>query len=237
MGAYVIGYIQKPLIPLLSLCPYIDEIVSNKEPVPACDAHATLMSLPAIFNDNESSFPCTIPYLCTSDQLIAEWKTILNNNTNFKVGICWQADIQNDLSRLPIARRGCPLKNFELLQRIENISFYSLQKYDGVEELSTISNSFVIHHFSDLDEKSGPFLETAALMKNLDLIITVDTATAHLAGGLGCTVWLLLPYTTDWRWIYNRTDSPWYPTMRIFRQQNPHDWQSVIEQVIRALDR
>jgi len=236
MGATVMVNVQKPLIKLFSLCPYISKLISANENVPPCHADATLMSLPAIFNDSETTFPHSIPYLYADQDLIEKWKSILSHDHNFKIGICWQADVRNDVSRLPIARRGCPLKYFAPLQNISNITLYSLQKYDGVEEIITMSD-FPLHCFENLDEESGPFMDTAALIKNLNLIITVDTAIAHLAGALGCNVWLLLPYSTDWRWINNRTDSPWYPTMRIFKQKTPFNWQEVMDEVTQELNK
>lgn len=237
MGANVIVACQKPLIPLLSRCTYIDHLIPCGVALPEHDADATLMSMPAIFADNDSTAPKNIPYLFADPQLIEYWNKRLTADTNFKVGICWQADIHNDIpSKLPIARRGVPLQNFSTLSSIDGVSFYSLQKYDGVEQLTTLPSHFQLHVFDNIDEQSGPFMDTAALIKNLDLVITVDTAVAHLAGGLGANVWLLLPYATaDWRWTCNRTDSCWYPTMRIFKQQNPFDYDGVIKNVYAAL--
>jgi tetratricopeptide (TPR) repeat protein len=232
MGATITVVCQQPLIPLLSRCPYIDQLVPFSNTVPKHDADATLMSLPAIFADDEFSAPKNIPYLYADPALINYWQQKLASDKNFKVGICWQADVHNDESRLPIARRGCPLQYFTTLQDIPGVTFYSLQKYDGVEQLDNLPADFQLRTFDDLDEKSGPFMDTAALMKNLDLIITVDTSIVHLAGGLGCKVWLLHPYATaDWRWICHRTDSYWYPTLRIFKQQEPFNWNSVMENV------
>jgi hypothetical protein len=232
MGADVIVACQKQLIPLLSRCTYIDHLIACGTALPEYEADATLMSLPAIFNDTDQSAPKKIPYLYADPALVAYWQQKLAADTNFKIGICWQVDVHNDASRIPIARRGCPLNYFATLSTIPGISFYSLQKYDGTEEISTISTDFQLHTFDDLDETVGPFMDTAALMKNLDLIITVDTAIVHLAGGLGCPVWLLHPYATaDWRWLAHRTDSYWYPTVRIFKQQEPFDWEGVMKRV------
>jgi len=117
------------------------------------------------------------------------------------------------------------------------LQFYSFQKYDGVEQLKTIAPDFPLHIFDDdFDKKHGSFMDTAAVMEHMDLIITVDTAIAHLAGALGRPVWLLLPYSTDWRWIVNRTDSPWYPTMRIFKQPAPFDWDNVMTAIYYELE-
>jgi tetratricopeptide (TPR) repeat protein len=232
MGAQVIGIVQKPLVPLLSGCPYIDYLLpDNVTRCPHYQADATLMSLPAIFNDTHGTFPNTIPYLFADQTLVDYWKSQLAHDTNFKVGICWEASIHNDESRLPIARRGCPLEQFYTLKNIPGISFYSLQKHDGVDQLAKLPSDFPLHTFDNLDEKLGAFTDTAAIMKNLDLIITVDTAIAHLAGGLGCPIWLLNPLSTDWRWIFDSSESYWYPTMRIFKQQKPFDWNGVMEKV------
>ncbi|HLW73025.1 MAG TPA: tetratricopeptide repeat-containing glycosyltransferase family protein [Candidatus Babeliales bacterium] len=235
MNADVIVACQPQLIPLLSRCSYIDQLIPCNARTPENNADATLMSLPAIFNDNDETAPNNIPYLFADPALVSYWKTRLAADTNFKVGICWEASVKNDVSRSPIARRGCPLEQFSRLSDIDGVSFYSLQKYDGVEQLTTLSPAFSLHVFDNLDEKSGPFMDTAAIIKNLDLIITVDTSIPHLAGGLGAQVWLLLPYATDWRWLCNRTDSFWYPTMRIFKQQTPLDWNGVMEMVHDAL--
>ncbi len=235
MQTNVIVACQKPLIPLLSRCPFIDQLIPCGAQTPEYNADATLMSLPAIFNDSDQTAPQNIPYLFADPALVTYWQERLAHDTNFKIGICWQADFNNDKpSKLPIARRGVPLQNFASLAAIDGVSLYSLQKYDGTEQLAT--SNFAIITFNNLDEYTGPFMDTAAIIKNLDLIITVDTAMVHLAGGLGANVWLLHPYATaDWRWICHRDDSYWYPNLRIFKQQKPFDYDGVIEQVHLAL--
>ncbi len=237
MQTNVIVACQKPLIPLLSRCPFIDQLIPTGSQMPEYNADATLMSLPAIFNDNDQTVPQNIPYLFADPALVRYWQERLAHDTNFKVGICWQADFNNDKpSKLPIARRGIPLHNFAPLAMIDGVSLYSLQKYDGTEQLAT--SNFAITTFENLDEYTGPFMDTAAIIKNLDLIITVDTAMVHLAGGLGAKVWLLHPFATaDWRWICHRDDSYWYPNLRIFKQQKPFDYDGVIEQVQMALQK
>lgn len=235
-GARVTAVVQKPLVPLISLCPFIDAVIPIGSPRPTCDGVITYMSAPPAFNSDETTLPKTIPYLFADKELIKIWQKRLENEMNYKVGICWQADVYNDSSRLPVARRGIPLNYFFQLADTTRVQFYSLQMFDGVEQLKNIPADFPVTVFNeDFDKKHGSFMDTAAVIMNLDLVITVDTAIAHLAGGLGKPVWLLLPYATDWRWISHRTDSPWYPTMRIFKQPKPFDWQSVIDQVKRAL--
>lgn len=236
MGANVVVSVQKQLIPLILQCPYIDEVIpSNTTHSLSYHARATLMSMPAIFNDNEKTIPKNIPYIFPEQQLVHFWKKKLAQDTNFKIGICWGASVKNDESRLPIARRSIPLNRFFKLKNIPDINFYSLQKFDGIEELNQVPSDFPLKIFENLDESHGSFMDTVALMQNLDLIISVDSAVAHLAGALGKPVWLLLPFSTDWRWIWGKIDSPWYPTMRIFKQHIPFDWDSVIKEIYESL--
>ena len=232
MGAYVVVSAQKPLLPLLSRCDYIDKLIENKLEIPKYDDHGTLMSMPAIFGSNEQTIPRNIPYLAPDPNLVELWGNQLKTDTNFKIGICWQADVFNDSSRLPVARRGIPLHHFYPLAQLKGISLYSLQKKEGLEQLDSLPENVTLHLFDEnFDEEHGSFMDTAAVMQHLDLIITVDTATAHLAGALGRPVWVLLPYSTDWRWIAGRKDSPWYPTMHVFKQPQPFDWESVMSDV------
>jgi tetratricopeptide (TPR) repeat protein len=231
LGAYTICAVQKSLIPLLSRCPYIDEIYPYGESHVSHDASSTLLSLPAIFNATEETIPRTIPYIFPDPDLIEYWQSQLAGIDGIKIGLCWQADVYNDSSRLPIARRGMPLHHWFPLLNIPGIHVYSLQRFDGTEQIGEIPSTCSLHVFDTLDTTHGDFMDTAALITQLDLVISVDTAVAHLAGALGKQVLLLLPYAVDWRWIYGRTDSPWYPTMRIFKQPAAFDWNTVVEQV------
>lgn len=238
MGATTIVFAQEQLIPLLSNCSYIDMLYPTGNPIPPHHARATLMSLPAVFYDDEHTMPRTIPYIFPDTTLINYWQQQLANDHNFKIGICWQTSIHNDISRLPIARRGIPLAQFFKLKDIPGISWYSLQQVEGLEQLTQVPHDFNLHIFpNDFDTTHGSFMDTAAVITQLDLIISVDTATAHLAGALGKPVWLLLPFSTDWRWIAGRIDSPWYPTMCIFKQPIPFDWDSVLNNIQQVLGR
>jgi tetratricopeptide (TPR) repeat protein len=229
MGAYTIVAAQSPLLPLLSRCPYIDSLIPTNGVTLAYDAKTTLMSLPTLFHDDEESIPQNIPYIFPDPERIAYWKEQLQGDTNFKIGICWQPDLHNDVSRLPIARRGIPLSFFYTLGSTPGITLYSLQKHEGLDQLRTVPTEVTLKTFDEsFDAAHGSFMDTAALMHSLDLIISTDTATAHLAGAMGKRVWLLLPYNTDWRWISERSDSPWYPTMHIFKQERPFDWESAM---------
>jgi tetratricopeptide repeat protein/glycosyl transferase family 9 (putative heptosyltransferase) len=229
LGAYTLCRVQKSLIPLLSRCPYIDELYTLESKQPIHDASSTLMSLPAVFNSTEEMIPQNIPYLFPDPTLIADWQQKLADVPGIKIGLCWQADRYNDSSRLPIARRGIPLDCLFPLLSNPQLHFYSLQCFDGTEQIKTMPSNCRLHVFDDFDTSHGSFMDTAALITQLDLIISVDTAVAHLAGALGKPVILLLPYAVDWRWIYGRVDSPWYPTMTLLKQPKPFDWKTVVE--------
>lgn len=232
MGAYVIVAAQQPLIALLSGCNFIDQLIPSNSVYPPHDAVATLMSLPAILEDTENAMTQNIPYIFPPQERIDYWKNYVAQDTNIKIGICWQPNIHNDVSRLPIARRGIPLIQFGVLGTMPGITLYSLQQKEGLDQLKELPSSMQLHIFDDhFDHDHGNFIDTAALMHSLDLIITADTAIAHLAGAMGKRVWLIIPYAADWRWIHNRSDSPWYPTMRIFQQPKPFDWDSVMQDV------
>ncbi len=234
MGATIYVAVQKELIPLCSRCPYIDKLLSPGQNIPPHDARATLMSLPAILCDTEPAIAQNVPYITADPTKVAFWREPITADKNLKIGICWQASVHNDVSRMPIARRGIPLNKLITLATIPGVTLYSLQKVEGLEQLKDVQ-SYTNVMIPDSSFDTDPFMDTAAVMMHLDLIISVDTAIAHLAGALARPVWLLLPFASDWRWINNRSDSPWYPTMQIFRQPAPFDWDSVVEKLQKNL--
>jgi tetratricopeptide (TPR) repeat protein len=238
-GATIIVEAQQSLISLLSLCPYIDHVVpicSNGIPPVAYDLQIPLMSLSErCKTEDETDIPCIIPYLFAQEELIHYWKEQIKNDHNFKIGICWDSSPYYETFKSPLSRKSVPLELFAQLAHVSSISLYSLQKMNGVEQIQNLSHKTIIHTFQDFDNTHGRFMDTAALITQLDLIITVDTSIAHLAGALGKPVWVLLPYVADWRWMINRTDSPWYPTMKLFRQQYPGLWQPVMDHIVQTL--
>ncbi len=236
MGAHIICMVQTPLIPLLSRCTYIDTLLPYEHPHPQHDAKASLMSLPAIFEDTSDTFPARVPYLYADPERVAYWQMRVAQQSGIKIGITWQSDVHNDVSRLPIARRGIPLSLFEPLLQNSRYTFFSLQKFEGSEQIVVLSPQARLIVYPELDTTQGAFMDTAALIQNMDLIIAVDSAVANIAGGLGIPTLLLLPYVTDWRWIAGRTDSPWYPRHTLIKQQKPFDWNSVIEIVTHSLE-
>jgi ADP-heptose:LPS heptosyltransferase len=131
-----------------------------------------------------------------------------------------------------IRHKSCSLETFSPLCELDNITFYSLQKGQPSEQAKNPPKGM---NLVDYTEEIKDFSDTAALIQNLDLVLSVDTAVAHLAGALGKPIWTLLPFVPDWRWMLNREDSPWYPTMKLFRQPAPRDWESVINRIEEAL--
>ncbi len=230
-GGRVIVECQEPLLRLLTHTPGIDQLVPQDAPLPPFDVHAPLLNLPRILGTTLETIPADIPYLPGSTSIfalppqtpssvrVASPKEL--TQPPFKVGLVWAGNPNHRNNRF----RSCQLEQFRSLFDLENVTFYSLQKGDAVVELTA---EFPVH---DVGSELQDFADTAAAIAQLDLIITVDTAVAHLAGALGKPTWVLLAFAPDWRWMRDRTDSPWYSTLRLFRQLQPGDWESVMQQV------
>lgn len=237
-GAYVIAAVQPCLVKIIALCPYIDKVI-ELGPIPKTfDAQAALMTVPHILNTQENTIPSMHPYLFAKQELIEFWKEKLSTDKKFKIGICWQGNpnYSTHFLRMAVTSKSMRPALFAPLGTIPEVSIYSLQKEHATNMDETVPEGFIIHHFDDnFDRDHGRFMDTAALMKNLDLVITVDTSIAHLAGGLGIPVWVILPKPADWRWLLDRTDSPWYPTMRLYRQKVTGTWTHVIDEIYDAL--
>jgi len=228
----VIAACQKALLPLLGSCPGIDTLIAADEDAPAFDVFAPLLDVPGILDDDLGTFPTNVPYLSASPELIEQWKQELDAYRGLKVGIAWQGNPKHHADRM----RSMPLSEFAPLGKLKGIQLFSLQKGPGVDQLDAVGGRLDIIHLGDrLDEQSGAFMDTAAVLKGLDLLIASDTAIAHVAGALGVPVWLALPHVPDWRWLLEREDTPWYPTMRLFRQTSVGDWSSVFERMAEEL--
>ncbi|PKN03312.1 hypothetical protein CVU75_02880 [Candidatus Dependentiae bacterium HGW-Dependentiae-1] len=236
----IIVQARPALIPLLSHCPYIDTLIAEGTPCPPYDIKTTTARLFRNFNTSINSIPHEIPYLYAAPELIDHWKRKLSHDTHLKIGLCWNSqryvftNTNTNSKSILHDQRPIPVEHLMQLAKLPKISLYSLQKIAGPEK-----NSYapIISFGPEFDATHGSFMDTAALMKNLDLVITVDTAIAHLAGALGIPVWVLLPYVADWRWFSNRDDSPWYPSMRLFRQPRTGDWNSVMHKVAYELNK
>ncbi len=194
------------------------------------DVHAGLLSLPGIFDTDLTSIPADVPYLEADADLVRRWSDRLAGDDRLRVGFAWQGNPTYRGNAL----RSIPLAEFGPLAKVEGVRLFSLQKGFGVEQLD--EPPFTVEDLGrQLDEDGRAFCETAAVVRNLDLVITSDTALAHLAGALGARVWVALPFSPDWRWLLEREDSPWYPTMRLFRQAKVGDWSDVFARMAAEL--
>jgi tetratricopeptide (TPR) repeat protein len=231
-GARVLLECQKELVPLLTACPGVDCLSADHANLSFFDMRAPLLSLPRIFQTTLASIPAEIPYLFAEPRLVDQWKENLNPVHGMRIGIAWQGNPEYRDDR----ERSIPLAYFLRLAQIPGVCLISLQIGPGAEQLAASSNDVsVVSPGEDFDRASGAFMDTAAIMQHLDLVITSDSAIAHLAGALGRPVWLAVPFVPDWRWLLDREDSPWYPTMRLFRQSTPGDWHAVFDHIQRAL--
>jgi tetratricopeptide (TPR) repeat protein len=223
-GGRVVLLCLKPLRQILAGLPGVDELAVAREPLPAFDVYAPLLSLPALLGTTLETVPCQVPYLAADPALVEHWGRELGRKPGFRVGIVWQGNPDNRGDR----QRSIPLRHFAPLAAVPGVRLLSLQKGAGVEQLRAIAGSFLVDDLGGrLDEAAGPFMDTAAVLKNLDLLVTADTATAHLAGAMAVPTWLALSAVSDPRWLLGRADSPWYPTVRLFRQARFGDWDPV----------
>jgi hypothetical protein len=220
----VIVEAPKPLLSLLQSCDGIDRLVGRGEKLQAFDVQAPLLSLPGVFHTVLRDIPATIPYLSADSGLVERWRRELGAMGGFKIGIAWHGSLKNRNDR----SRSIPLGCFEPLARCSGVRLLSLQKAAGVEQLQALAGRFPV---MELGSRLDDFMDAAAVMMNLDLVVTCDTAIAHLAGALGVPVWVALPLVPDWRWLLDRSDSPWYPTMRLFRQKRLGDWPGVFREI------
>jgi Flp pilus assembly protein TadD len=228
----VIFECQPELATLLQHCEGIDELVKQpmdgQPPAFAFQSQVRLISLPGVFGTSLESVPRKIPYIHVPPSARERWQKRLAGREGYKVGIVWSGNPQNTNNPL----RSCRLIEFAPLGDIGGLTWVSLQKGEAAQQVTSTSHGLRI---LPLGEELADFLDTAALILELDLVISVDTAVAHLAGALGRPVWTLLPFIPDWRWMLERADTPWYPTMRLFRQPAPGDWRSVFKQVAQEL--
>lgn len=225
-GSTVIFLCQRALLPLFEHFSGIDQLLEyqDQEPSVEYDVYIPLMSLPALFRTTLETIPRTVPYLTVSDEKIMQWQPRFDRS-KLNIGIVWSGNPQF----IDNQNRSCQLADFLPLAQFDGIQWYSLQKGDAAkQQLAELS----IHYLGD---ELQDFADTAAVLRCLDMLISVDTSVPHLAGALGVPVWLLLKYVPDCRWLLQRTDSPWYPTMRLFRQTTPKNWATVFAAVCEAL--
>jgi cytochrome c-type biogenesis protein CcmH/NrfG len=228
MGARVLVQAQPALLNLLAGVPGISGAYGADDPLPAYDAHLPLLSIAGALGVTAASIPDSVPYLSPDPKHAASVASELAPfRGRLNVGVAWAGSRAHRNDR----RRSCPLASLAPLLETGDLTWFSLQKDDGEDQIATVpaARSLVL-----LDARRD-FDRKAALVTALDLVISVDTSIAHLAGALARPVWILLPYAPDWRWQQERSDSPWYPTARLFRQPRAGDWSAVVDALREAL--
>ena len=226
MGFNVLFAPQKSLKALAASLGSTMEIVDIDDASIQFDCHCPLLSLPLAFNTSLQTIPNATPYITSDKDHVAKWRARIGDH-GFKIGICWQGGNSSiDLGR------SFALSHFQSISEISDVRLISLHKGEGESQLKNLPDGMVVETLgSDFDSGPHAFIDTAAVMKCCDLVITSDTAIAHLAGVLGVKTWVALKYVPDWRWFLDREDSPWYPTMRLFRQRSAGDWGGVFEAI------
>jgi tetratricopeptide (TPR) repeat protein/GT2 family glycosyltransferase len=229
-GGTVILEVRKPLYRLLQSLPGIDELVEasfDKKPDVEFDYHISLMDLPNIFATNLNTIPAEVPYIKCSPKKAEHWRKKLTS-PEFKVGIVWAGSPSHGNDQ----NRSCAIQYFVQLSKIDGVRLYGLQKGETAEQVEELADETTI---TNLGTEFEDFTDTVAAIENLDLVISVDTSVLHLAGAMGKRVWALLPFAPEWRWMLNRQDSPWYPTMKLFRQEKWGQWRPVFQNVAEEL--
>jgi hypothetical protein len=231
-GARVVLAVPAALGRLLACDPDLGElfILGYAKELPRCDFCLPLLSAPAALGTSAATIPSDVPYLTADPELTDRWRRELAAVEGFKIGIVWQGARNYHLDCL----RSIPLADFAPLASLPGVRLISLQKGFGSEQVATVDFP-VLDLSGRLDEVAGAFMDTAAVIRSLDLVVTPDTAIAHLAGALGVPVWVALQFSPDWRWLRDRDDSPWYPTMRLFRQTTLGEWPDVFERIAQAV--
>jgi len=219
-SARVVFECHPPLVGLMKSLAGNVQVVAMGQPLPNFDLHLPLMSLPLIFGTTIENIPVTVPYLAPPEDRLSFWRSQISDYGRFKVGLCWAG------KGYPDPRRSCPVELLTPLANLKGVSWHSLQT-NWKEALPL--------PMLDFTSQISDFADTAALIKQLDLVITIDTSVAHLTGALGKPSWIMLPHAPDWRWMLERGDSPWYPSLLLFRQSAPNGWQAIIGHLTEAL--
>jgi hypothetical protein len=219
-GGHIIVQCQPALSRLLSKVAGVDEIIGPDEPLPAHDLQLPILSFPLVFNTTMETIPHRVPYLHASGGGLR-----LPESPGIKrIGLAWAGNPNHANDR----RRSIDPQLLSILGKIPNVEFHRLQLPASLPAPPGL-------HLIDHTNESADFQDTADLIAQMDLVISVDTAVAHLAGAMGKPTWILLPFAAEWRWLEQRSDSPWYPTARLFRQTKPGDWAGVLSKVREAI--
>src|SRR5207237_2672097 len=229
MGATVAVHVPETMSKLAQRFVGVDHVIDNRSPMPELDFHIPLLSLPRVLQVDIDSIPYDVPYVQADENSVERWKRRLGDVGGVQIGIAWAGNPGHTRDR----QRSIPFQTLLPLLETRGARFVSLQKGQAASELAALGSERGV---LDIGDELEDFGDTAAAISYLDLVICADTAVAHLAGALGKPVWLLVPKPSDWRWMETREDSPWYPTMRIFRQAERNDWSGVVDRVAEALE-
>jgi len=235
-GARTIVHVQPPLLALLQGCKGIDYLIPNSLKIDQpFDYHCSLLDVAAVLQINDTNVPNEVPYIGIQKHLLDYWRDVLDRElppAKLRVAIVWQGnpDHQADMFR------SVPLDALTPLADIEGIQLISLQRGAGTEQLKNWKGSKIIFCMPEtIDQTSGAFMDTSAILQHCDMVVTSDTSMAHLAGALARPTCVMLGYTPDWRWLQNRPDSPWYPSCKLFRQTTIGDWSPVVKEIDKTL--
>jgi tetratricopeptide (TPR) repeat protein len=223
LGAKVILEVQKPLLTLLAGLPGVSQLVANGSVLPEFDYQCPLMSLPLAFNTRVDSIPCSGGYLKSDEALRHKWRARLMQNAKPRIGLAWSGSPTNYND----ANRSIPLADL-MRQLPAGFQYVALQKDLREADAQALR---VNSHVLTFAEEGTDFGDAAAVCECIDLVISVDTSVAHLGGALGKETWVLLPFSPDWRWMLDRDDSPWYSSVKLYRQKNAGDWRDVLGKV------
>jgi hypothetical protein len=220
-GGRVVLETPEPLVRLARTVAGVSQVVARGDRLPAFDCHCPLLSLPRVFKTNLSTIPSAVPYLSAPAGSSAGWAEWIPTTPGLRVGIVWAGTTVGAID----------LRLLQPLWELDRVSWFSLQVGERSGDISSLAGAKI----ADLSPCITDFAETAAAVCRLDLVISVDTAVAHLAGALGRPTWVLLRHPPEWRWLLEREDSPWYPTARLFRQRKEGDWPEVVREVAATL--
>jgi tetratricopeptide (TPR) repeat protein len=229
-GGQVVLECPPPLVELFKTVAGADMVVAEGQELPAFDAQAPLMSLPAVVGTTLESVPGAVPYLGVEPSLVEWWRNRLGDG-GFKVGLVWQGNPRHPWDRW----RSLPLRQLAVLAAVPGVRLVSLQQGPGAEQVQALKGRFVVEELGEGPSGGQTFADTTALMQCVELVVSVDTAAAHLAGALGRPVWVLIAAMSDWRWLVGQEETPWYPTMRLFRQRRLGEWDDVLQRMAAPL--
>ena len=227
LGARVLVEVPVAVRPLVESIPGVAKVVAKGLKLPDFDFHIPLLSLPRAFKTTMETIPNQVPYFKIDESRLEKWRPVISRNApGLKVGLVWGGN------QKPDPKRSVKLKDLAPFAEIPNVSWFSLQTAEPREELKDAPAGL---NLIDVGKDLKDFADTAAVMSLLDLVVTIDTASAHLAGAMAAKTWTMIPHAPDWRWLMEGDRSPWYPTMRLFRQRVPNDWGPTIAEICESL--